>query len=350
LLVVTLGSTISGLGVLFVWGFARRLFGQKTAQWAAWGLSLYPEAVLLGSSQMREAFTIPLSAALAYFLLCYWQDRQRRDLLAFFILAAVTAVISWAYLVLLFVVFFFLLVGLFLENRELAKFTLPQNLGLAAVGASLAVGAAYFWRVLSRMNDFQGYLTESASGVMQAVFSRLPEFLHIPFMVGYGVLRPLLPAAILEQGDSVLWRWVGIWRSVGWTMLLALLVLVTIQVLRKHLWLKPVGMLVISNWLMALVSAYRAGGDMWDNPRYRAGFSVFQIVLAVWAFLQQRRDRDPIFRRLLIFIFIQMVWLFIWYIPRYVAVPWEVGRVENRLLAGLGCGIVYWLWDWYRSR
>jgi hypothetical protein len=143
---------------------------------------------------------------------------------------------------------------------------------------------------------------------------------------------------------------VAIWRSAGWTVLLALLVLVTLQVLRKRLWLKPVGMLAVSSWLLALVSAYRAGGDMWDNPRYRAGFAVFQIVLAAWAFLQQRGNRDPIFRRLLIFIFIQLVWLFIWYIPRYVAVPWEVGRVENRLLAGLGCGIVFWLWDWYRSR
>src|SRR5690606_2788577 len=60
LLVLMLAAAVSGLAVAFTWAAAQRGFGGKVARLAAWGLALYPEAVLLGSSQMREAFTVCL--------------------------------------------------------------------------------------------------------------------------------------------------------------------------------------------------------------------------------------------------------------------------------------------------
>ena len=91
-------------------------------------------------------------------------------------------------------------------------------------------------------------------------------------------------------------------------------------------------MLMWSTWLMAVISAYRAGGDLWDNPRYRAGFAAFQLILAAWAFFQQQ------------------AWLLAWYLPRYTAVPWSAGRVEWKVLGGLVTGGMYWLWDWLQTR
>jgi hypothetical protein len=75
LLMVVLTAAFSSLAILFAWGFARRLWGEAASFLAAWALALYPEAVLLGSSQMREAFTITLAIAANYGLVRYAQDR-----------------------------------------------------------------------------------------------------------------------------------------------------------------------------------------------------------------------------------------------------------------------------------
>lgn len=350
LLVVVLGGAVSGLGVLFIWGLGKRLFEEPAAKWAAWGLALYPEAILHGSSQMREAFTITLGAALGYTLIRLWQERRWSDGLWLLGVALVTAAISWPYLVLLSAVLGLLLIGLILERYSPLRLTGWQTAGMAGLAGVIALAGAGLWRLLSRMSDFQGYLTEAASGVVQAVFGRLPESLHTPFMVGYGIVRPLLPAALLGKGESGLWRVVGIWRAAGWTVLLALLLLATLQVIRKRAWFRPAGMLMWSTWLMAVISAYRAGGDLWDNPRYRAGFAAFQLVLAAWAFFQQQAERNYLLRRVLIFSAILVGWLLAWYLPRYTAVPWSAGRVEWKVLGALVTGGMYWLWDWRQTR
>ena len=350
LLVVVLGAAASGLGVLFTWGLAKRLFAGPTAKWAAWGLALYPEAILHGSSQMREAFTITLGAALGFILIRLWQQRRWTDGLWLLGLALITAAISWPYLVLVSAVLGLLLFGLILERHRSIRLTKWQMTGVVGLAGVIALAGTGLWRLLSRMSDFQGYLTETASGVVQAVFGRLPEALHTPFMVGYGIVRPLLPAAILGKGNSALWRIIGIWRAAGWTVLLALLLLATLQVIRRRAWLRPAGMLMWGTWLMAVISAYRAGGDLWDNPRYRAGFAVFQLILAAWALRQQQTEKDQrILRRVLIFSSILIGWLLIWYLPRYSAVPWSAGKVEWKVVAGLITGGLYWLWDWRRA-
>ena len=126
--VVAFGALVSSLVVLFTWGFARRLWGAQAAAIAAWGLAFYPEAVFLGSSQMRETFTIPLGAALAFFLVRYWQDRRPADLLRFGLLALITGLITWAYLILLAVVLGLFMLGLWLEQRAPLKLTLKRCL------------------------------------------------------------------------------------------------------------------------------------------------------------------------------------------------------------------------------
>jgi hypothetical protein len=350
LMIVLLGSAASGLGVLFVWGLARRLLGGQAAALAAWGLALYPEAVLHGSSQMREAFTITLGAAAAYFLMRWWEERRSRDLVFLAVVVAFTAALTWAYLAMLMVVLGLLLAGLLLERLDGFR---PRRWQWVALVFAAGLGGylvGYLWRLLTRMSDFQGYLTEASSGVVQAVFSRLPEALHVPFVVAYGAVRPLLPAALLAEGGSALWRWIGIWRAVGWTAALFLLVLATVHVIWQRAWLRPVGMLLWVNWLMVLVASYRAGGDLWDNPRYRAGFAAFQLALAAWAVLQQRADRSHLLRRVLVVTGLQIFWLLIWYLPRYHSAPWSAGRVEVKVALSLLMGAAYWVWDWQRLR
>src|SRR3990170_4437097 len=76
LLMVVLAAAASSLAVMFTWAFARRAWNESVAKIAALALVLYPEALLLGSSQMREAFTLSLAIAGFYGLVRYWQDRK----------------------------------------------------------------------------------------------------------------------------------------------------------------------------------------------------------------------------------------------------------------------------------
>lgn len=94
LLVVIFGAAVSALAVIYTWAAARLLAPGRTAVLAAWGLALYPEAVLLGSSQMREAYTIPLAAAALYGLLRFQRDHRARDLLFVLVPLGLCLVIS----------------------------------------------------------------------------------------------------------------------------------------------------------------------------------------------------------------------------------------------------------------
>lgn len=349
-LMLVITSAVSGLGALYVWGFTSRLWGEAAAKWAAFGLAIYPEAALLGSAHLREAFTITLGVAMGFLLLRFWQEHKIRDVILFFLLLFVTGLITWAYVLQLAIVLSFLIAALVWQRLSAINLSRWQAglLGLAAV-VSLGVGA-YFWRILDRMSDFQGYLTESYSGMVQAIFSRTPEFLHTPFLLGYGIVRPLLPAALIGKGDSFFWRVIGVWRALGWTVLLALLLYALFQVFKSRSWLKPAGMLFWGNGIIMLLAAYRAGGDLWDNPRYRAGFAAFQVALAVWGLAQQRRQHDPWLRRILVIVLIQTFWLVIWYLPRYLAVPWGVGRAMGLVGIGSVSSGLYLLWEWIKGQ
>ena len=65
-LILILAATLSAWGVLCLWKASRTWFDEKTALLTIWLFALYPESVLLGSSQMREAFVIPLTAISFY--------------------------------------------------------------------------------------------------------------------------------------------------------------------------------------------------------------------------------------------------------------------------------------------
>jgi hypothetical protein len=220
----------------------------------------------------------------------------------------------------------------------------------AAAGSVVVAGflGKLFWDLLSQMNEIQSGLTETYSGIVQAVFERIPAALHMPFLVLYGVVRPLLPAALIGKGDSWLWRVLGIYRAVGWTFVLALLLYATLLVIRKKAWFTSVGMLLWSNWLVSIVAAYRAGGDLWDNPRYRAGFAAFQLGLSAWAVAEQKAQRDPLLRRVLVSAGIIIFWVLVWYMPRYTGVPWRSGTVLSKVGVGLVTAGLYLLWDWVR--
>jgi hypothetical protein len=187
LLVVALTAVCSALALLYTWALARRGFDEQVAGLAAWILALYPEAVLLGSAQMREAVTLTLVAAAFYNLLRFLQDHAGGSLA--WMLAAVALCLPFSppfagLLLLLLVVVGFLLSPQVLRSpvwRQrrtwLAFGGLAVLIGIgiwltwssfAPEGVSNPVELLGWW--VKKSADYQAHLTKSASGWVQKVF------------------------------------------------------------------------------------------------------------------------------------------------------------------------------------
>src|SRR3990172_134783 len=62
-----------------------------------------------------------------------------------------------------------------------------------------------------------------ASGWIQDIFGRTPEWAHVPLATLYGMVQPFLPAALMDNSGVVLMRVVMVLRAVGWFAVLPIL-------------------------------------------------------------------------------------------------------------------------------
>jgi hypothetical protein len=212
---------------------------------AAWIVVFAPEAVLLGSSQMREPFLI-LGLAMAFFGygLSHAKGPGRSVpwiVAGFFVLlffSPPTALAGAA-----------VLGGLTLwEGRQ--KPRIPRWvwwLGVPFVVAGLLL-AIRSWAQLEQISgSFESILIqwwENAgaawrlgraafeSDQLQVVLEELPGPARLPFLVAYGLLQPFLPAAIAAPGNA-LWKTIAILRSLGWFLLFPLMIYATVAAIRR---------------------------------------------------------------------------------------------------------------------
>ncbi len=350
LLMVVITAAFSALGVLYSWAFTRRLWGQAAGQMAAWMFALYPDAMLLGSSQMREAFLMTLSILAVYKILCFWKDRIRTDLV--WVGGALLAS------VLISPPFATLLVGLLVvEVLALSQWRLLRDRRFWMIVVSLFVVGTVVWvffvpgsMAILEAGRWQKYVSESASGWVERQFERMMEWTHVPFLLAYGVVRPLLPSALIANGAPI-WRGIGIWRALGWTLLLALLLYATLLSVRRLDKRRVAGSLLMVMWAYILIASYRGGGDLWDNPRYRAIFLGIQVALAAWAWAKQRELKDPWLRRAIGAAAMIVLWFIPWYLRRYAALPfgWSVVDLPDVLGLGFISAALFAIWDWARE-
>lgn len=343
LLVLSLAATVSALSVLFAWAFAQKIWGERVAQLAAWGLALYPEAILLGSSQMREAFSVTLVMLALYGLL---RVREKSGITNFAILLAPLA-LSWllSFPFTLSVFGLLALTYLSLDDWKLlrARRVWPGILLILAALMFVLLRRPELWIVQSA--EWQAYVSANASGWVARQFERMPLWGQIPFLLIYGIFRPLLPAALIADGLP-LWRGVAVWRALGWTFLLGLLIYATYLVLRKRQFVKTTGALLLSNWVVVLIASYRGGGDLWDNPRYRSAFAGVQLVLAAWAWVEYRQSNDPWLKRAFGGAALMIAWFLPWYLRRYSAFEWPIVELHQVIGLGLVSAALYAIWDW----
>jgi hypothetical protein len=367
LLMVMVTATFSSLAVLFTWAMSRRNWGDEVANIAAWGMALFPEAVLLGSSQMREAFIVVIISACFYGLTRYWQDRAKMGMV--WVVSAVLISLFFSPPVAGFLLVLLGLYAIMISNGRIFRhrwfwFLLGTAALLALIGIWITLQPikpenitnplALVWWWLRKSANLQAYIGRVDSGWVKKVFVGTPEWLHLPLLLGYGAVRPLLPAAISDTTAFPVWRWISIWRALGWTLILPFLIYAPfLAVFRgwsaKGLYRASARGLSLVVWLGILIASFRAGADLWDNPRYRAMFTSLQVALAAWTWVDQRRSGNPWFKRVLIGIGICFVWIMLWYLQRYTALRWPITGLFPTLGLGIITALLYGFWDWVRQ-
>ena len=199
-----------------------------------------------------------------------------------------------------------------------------------------------------KSGQFQAYITKHTSGWLQKIFKTSPEWIHLPILLGYGVVQPFLPAAIIVGSHSLIWRMISLWRSIGWTLMLVLLVYASFLALLKNnnKFTKNLCLIV---WIVILIASFRGGGDMWDNPRYRATAAGLQAALVGWALVEHLRAKDPWLRRALIGVAAIFAWFLPWYLRRYTPITWPVVDLFKTLGLGFATAILLVVWDFVRN-
>jgi hypothetical protein len=359
LLIVVITATISSLAVLFTWRFTKVTFGGKAANLAAWLIALYPDAVLLGASQMREAF---IGTAFGIALYGYGILREGQVKHGFITILLATVVLAlpisppYAVAILLTVGIAWLWEGRLRVVRS--RWLLLPILGLALVAVFLAVRA---WSTIGGLSGSGievllewwrsvGGQWQRDSLWMQSDWTRrllkaTPEWAQLPFFTVYGLIRPFLPAAIIDRGLPI-WRTIAIWRGLGWIILMPFLLYAPMAAIRNKGWRSLPTYLSILVWISALLASYRGTGDQWDNPRYRAVFLAAQVALAGWAWINAEKVDSPWLKRTFVLVGVSTLLFTVWYGFRYNLLPdfsvlHAVGVVGGFIVLFLSGSILY---------
>ncbi len=366
LMMVLISAAFSSLSIAFTWAFARRIWNTQIAWLAAWIVALYPEALLIGSSQMREAFTITLGIAAFYGLVRTRQEHSKSGVLWLFIPLILYLPFSppFAAMLLGMLALFALFTSTsFFSQRPaqsrlwlvIAVLTILVLAGLwlvlrqfAPEGMSNPLEMLGWW--LRKSAGLQAYLSKIASGWLQKTFKAIPEWAQLPLLGAYGVLQPFLPAALVVGSHAPIWPWITGVRSTGWTLMLILLIYAPFLAFRQKengRFARAISLVV---WLGILIASFRGGGDMWDNPRYRTAFIGLQASLAAWAWIEQRRLADPWLRRAGMALLAVLAWFIPWYARRYLGFAWPVVNIFLTIGLGVASAALLIFWDWTRSR
>lgn len=370
LMLILISAIVATLGIPFLWKAVKQVFGDKVAWASAWIFALYPESILLGASIMREPYLLTFSAMTLYGFVFGVRELAPVNyasklaesrivlgvgLLGMLLVSPAVAIahliifagwvfftneqrtISWKAVVIFAVVFF---VGLFFLSASLnrsGEFNASSPLSVVNDWLRLAVN----WNVYNIYRD---------SGWVQELFRTMPEWLRLPFVAIYGILQPVLPAALIYPTVPLL-KTIYILRSLGWYAMLPLLIMsfgagAGFGLGKKRnviLWL------ALLTWTWILLAALRGGGDMWDNPRYRTILFLWQAILAgvVWVWWREMR---PVWFVRVVACEVAFLVVFIqWYVNRYLHLGVKLGfPTMVALIVGLWVAIMGL--GWWRDR
>lgn len=288
-LVLIFTAAFGALGVPYLRRGLDLLFDRRVADAATWIFALYPESILLGGAQMRDPILIGLSAV-AFWGAISLTDQPKTGLATLISSLLVMAAFSWLVALPVLAVLL-VLVWLQAQSRFTRRIRIIVWVGIVLAGLA---GLALMANWLRTSAAWDARLTEEASGWLQAIFKDKPEIFTKSFLLIYGIAQPVLPAAIFDPALP-LSNAITTFRSLGWYLLLPLLLYVPFGLLKEPA-SKKKSLLVLAVAAFAVwtaISSLRAGGDLWDNPRYRTLFVIWLAIAAGWGWITARERRDP---------------------------------------------------------
>jgi hypothetical protein len=395
LLLVLVSAIVAALGIPFLWRAVSQVFGEKVAWAAAWIFALYPESILLGATAMREPYLLTFSAIALYGVVFGIRELApatnagksydgARAILADSRVAAriwlalgllgmilVSPAVALATLIIFAGWMWFSSERGAISWKAILAFAIIFILGLFFLSASLNRSGEFdSSSPLSVINDWlklavnwNVYNIERDSGWVQELFDKMPEWTRLPFVAIYGILQPVLPAALIAP-TAPIWKIIYLLRAVGWYALLPMLILsfgagsgfgVEKERAEQNAALSPskgrslILWLALLTWTWILLAALRGGGDMWDNPRYRTILFLWQAILAGVAWVWWRETRSAWLVRVVLCESVFLVLFLQWYTSRYFHWGGKLDfPVMVALIVGLWAAIL--LGGWWQDR
>ncbi len=326
-LIMLAGAFFSALGLPFLWRALNDRWGRRICLIGCWIFAVYPDAIFFSGSPMREPFLLGILCA-AFWALSVMREHRGRSL--FILVCCIAACLPFSSLVAA------VLAGIS-AAWFWAEMLIPRSKAWLWCGIILAV-IGILAAVIVALPAFREWImydivtTETASGWVERVVGEIGGQFRSLFVAVYGLTQPVLPAILvyptapacaLEAGTctTIYWKVVGIWRAAGWYILVPFLFYAVFSVLRirdkQERGLMIVNAVFILVWMF--ISSLRAGGDQFDNPRYRMIFLPWLAFFAAWGidFALKRRDWW-----LIRWIAIEVIFLGFftqWYVSRYGA-------------------------------
>ncbi|MGA2111900.1 MAG: hypothetical protein ABSG98_07090 [Anaerolineales bacterium] len=349
LLLGLVASAFSALTVLFVFLLGESLFSTSVARTAAVVAALFPEAVVIGSSDLEEGYLALFLAVMIWGLTGVFlgqrgeargQPSHTLDWRSGLAFAAAGFLLSTG-ISTQFVLLNVAMIAIFALWLSDPRKTLGKIvwIGCGAVAFVLVVSAflsqyhffPYQFSLLLRQGRFlfgEAWLeydklraNASSSDLFYQLLSRLPQTLGLYVAGAWGLLQPLLPAAIGYRSKSPtgggIAQFLGILRSAGWYLLLPFLAYGFVVSLRGFARRRYEAVFSIVFWVVALIASFRALGDQWDNPRYRLYALAPMALTAAWAYWHWRESRSPWLNRIQIPFWVAVAAMTAWYFGRY---------------------------------
>ena len=326
-LIMLIGTFFSVLGLPFLWCALHDRWGRRICLIGCWIFALYPDSIFFSGAPMREPFLIGILCA-AFWALSTLRDHKVRSLvyivlcavaclpfssLVAAVLIAASAAWYWAEL---------------LIPRSRAWLWSGIVLGVLVILCAVVVALPAFREWI--MYDI--VTTESGSGWVERVVGEIGGQFRSLFVAVYGLTQPVLPAILvyptapacdLAQGPctTIYWKVVGIYRAAGWYILVPFLfyaIFSTVRIKDKNeRGLMVVNAVFILVWMF--ISSLRAGGDQFDNPRYRMIFLPWLAFMAAWGIDFALKHRDWWLIRWIAIELIFLGFFTQWYVSRYGA-------------------------------
>jgi hypothetical protein len=276
--------------------------------------SFYPDAVLFSASQMREPILLGISACL--FWIIHKQKIKIWNRFALFSLFSIFLLLI-SLKIGIFIIFSFLIWMLFQPYRKQIK-VLNSKIIILPVVVIVIIALFFSSKWILEAGKWDALLLERNSGFVQYIVSIIGSRYRLLFASIYGLFQPVLPAALIEP-SKLFWKILNSFRALGWYLMIPILVYGIVYFFRENEKFKKFEYLFIWSfsvfWIM--LSSIRAGGDMWDNPRYRLSFLIFIAYIIGVAFYHGWKTKDHWLTRIFIAELVFVLFFLQWYISRY---------------------------------